>query len=192
MAVSRALRRLLHILEMEEEQMRLALESALGDLKRLERALAVTVERERRGRKLVAASAHSGELIDRLAGVAEARTAKQNATLLKPRIADAELNAHTRRGEFLSKRVERRQAETLIRETEAADAAEAGRRGQQSLDDWHLNRLYKVKRAAGPARPAVGDEDWYREVPAHEDPAHEDPSDGRNLSRISHEDRGGS
>ena len=51
MAVPRALRRLLHIRSLEEEQRWLALESAIGELKRLERALAATAERDRRGRR---------------------------------------------------------------------------------------------------------------------------------------------
>jgi hypothetical protein len=42
MAVSRALRRLLRIRDLEEEQSRLALESAIGDLNRLESTLAAT------------------------------------------------------------------------------------------------------------------------------------------------------
>jgi hypothetical protein len=40
--------------------------------------------------------------------------------------------------------VERRQAETLIAETEAREAIVAGRRGQQSLDDWYSSRLYRA------------------------------------------------
>ena len=56
MAASRALRRLLRIRELQEEQSRLALESALGELHRLEHALASTFVRERRGRSLVQAS----------------------------------------------------------------------------------------------------------------------------------------
>ena len=69
MAVSRALRRLLRIRELEEEQCRLALEAAIGELSRLEHAMAATAERDRRGRRLVEASARSGELRDRLAGL---------------------------------------------------------------------------------------------------------------------------
>jgi hypothetical protein len=46
------------------------------------------------------------------------------------------------RQKFLSKRVERRQAETLIRETQARDATEAGRRDQRALDDWYRFRLH--------------------------------------------------
>jgi hypothetical protein len=48
-----------------------------------------------------------------------------------------------RRQEFLSKRVERRQAETLIAETEAREAIVDGRRTQQSFDDWYSSRLYR-------------------------------------------------
>lgn len=91
MAVSRALRRLLRIRDIEEEQGRLALESALGDLRHLENALAATVERARSGRRLVGTSAHSGELPDRLAGLEETRAADRRAAVLVPRIADAEL-----------------------------------------------------------------------------------------------------
>jgi hypothetical protein len=57
MAVSRALRRLLRIRELEEEQGRLALESALGELHRLENALMATFERKHRGRSLVLSTA---------------------------------------------------------------------------------------------------------------------------------------
>ena len=143
MAVSRALRRLLHIRGIEEEQSRLALESALGELHRLEHALAATFERERRGRSLVQASAQSGQLTDRLAGLEETRSASLHAAALRPRIHGMGEEVTDRRQEFLSKRVERRQAETLIHETEAREAIVDGRRTQQSLDDWYSSRLYR-------------------------------------------------
>jgi hypothetical protein len=141
--VSPALRRLLRIRDLEEEQSRLALASALGELHRLEDALAATAQLERRGRSLVGISAGTGELPDRLAGLEEMRTAARRVAALAPRIVDAELDAAELRQEFLSKRVERRQAETLIKETEARDALEAGRRGQQALDDWYRNRRHR-------------------------------------------------
>lgn len=143
MTVSPALRRLLRIRDLEEEQSRLALESALGELHRLKHALAATAELSRRGRRLVGASAQTGELPDRLAGLEEMRSATRRVAALAPRIADAELDVAKLRQEFLSKRVERRQAETLIKETEARDAIEAGRRSQQALDDWYRNRLHR-------------------------------------------------
>ncbi len=154
MPVSRALRRLLRIREIEEEQCRMRLESATGELHRLQAALEATSERDRRGRQLVAASAHSGELPDRLAGMEETRTAARFAEFLLPRIAEKEEQVALLRQEFLAKRVEHRQAETLIEETEAKDAIEAGRRSQQMLDDWYNARKLRhggQSRARGPA-----------------------------------------
>jgi hypothetical protein len=62
------------------------------------------------------------------------------AAALAPRIAEAETAVEERRREFLGKRIERRQTETLIDEAEALDKVEAGRRAQRDLDDWFRNR----------------------------------------------------
>jgi len=142
MAVSRALRRLLRIRNLEEEQSRLLVESALVELRRLEHALSATVERARRGRGWITLSARNGELPDRVAGVTETQIAKAQAIALTPRIAEAEVEVADLREEFLRRRVERRQAETLIEETEALDAVEAARHRQQTLDDWYGGRLH--------------------------------------------------
>jgi flagellar biosynthesis chaperone FliJ len=141
MTVSRAFRRVLRIRELEEEQSRLALEFANGELNRLEHALTATVEREHRGRRLLAASVQTGQLPDRLAGIEEARSAVSQAVVLMPRIENSKEKVIIRRQEFLLKRVERRQAETLIEESEARDTIEAERRGQQSLDEWYSSRF---------------------------------------------------
>lgn len=141
MAVSRAIRRLLRVLNLEEEQRQLALESAQAELGRLENALAAAHERGRNGRQMVVSGIRSGELQDRLAGTEEARASEHCALMLKPRILHAMVELGECREAFLAKRVERRQAETLIQEDEARDAVEADRRGQQSLDDWYLSRL---------------------------------------------------
>jgi len=156
MAVSRALRRLLRIRELEEEQSRLALESSLDELHRLEHALTAAFGRERRGRSLVQISAQSGQLTDRLAGLEETRSARIHAGALEPRIDGMGEEVTERRQEFLMKRVERRQAETLIAETEAQEAIEEERRGQQSLDDWYCSRLYRNGNSdAADAEPAI-------------------------------------
>jgi flagellar biosynthesis chaperone FliJ len=141
-AVSPALRRLLRVLTIEEEQCRLILESAIESLRQLERAYAATSSQARVGRKLVVSSAQTGELPDRLAGMEETRSAKKRAIALVPRLAEAETEVEECRRIFLAKRVECRQAETLIREAEARDALIAGRRAQQGLDDWYLNRFH--------------------------------------------------
>jgi len=141
MAVSRALRRLLRIRDLQEEQSRLVLESALGELHRLENAMTATFERDRQGRSLVQASARTGDLPDRLAGLEETRAASRHAAALAPRVDAAGKEVQDLRQEFFLRRVERRQAETLIQETEAREAAESGRRSQQALDDWYGSRL---------------------------------------------------
>jgi len=141
MAISRGMRRLLGVLEAQEERYRAEMETALADLKTLERALDAAWDRAREGRRLVWASAISNELTERLTGLEEARGGARQAESLRPRIADAEAKARTRRQEFLSKRTERRQAELVMERAEAMGAMMAGRRGQRALDDWYLGKL---------------------------------------------------
>jgi hypothetical protein len=145
MPVSRALRRLLRVLGLEEEQRRIALESAQGELARMERSKIAAKRRELEGRRLVIASAGSGELPDRLAGLEETRIGRRNAAALEQNIADQQTEIVVRRESFLSKRIERRQAETLITAAEKEDAVILERRGQQSLDHWYLNRGFATK-----------------------------------------------
>jgi flagellar export protein FliJ len=143
MGASKALERLLHVREMEEEQQRLDLESALGRLQHLERAREKAGAREREGRALVGESVQTGHLVDRQAGLVETSVASNHARALAPRIAAAEEEVLRRRQEFLEKRVERRQAETLIEEAEAQEAVESGRRSQRNLDDWFGSRKHR-------------------------------------------------
>jgi len=141
MARSRALRRFLRVLELEEEQHRARMASALADLHHLEKLLTAAEDRERAGRQLMNESAQTGKVVDRLAGREESQLARKRAALLKPQIADAEEAARAQRKSFLEKRIERRQTETVIVKSESADAIEAGRRAQRSLDDWFLRRV---------------------------------------------------
>ena len=140
MAVSRAMRRLQRVLEMQEERCLAEMEAALADLRRLAGALTAAAEQEQAGRRLVTASAGKREVIDRLAGIEESRAAQRRTAGLRPRMAEAREIANTRRREFLSKRVERRQAETTVKKIESADASAAGRREQRELDDWFLGK----------------------------------------------------
>ena len=140
MAISRAIRRLKQVRELEEELSQAALESAVGGLRRMESALVAAEERERIGRRQVTASATTGELVDRIAGLEETRAALRHGAALRPRIAEAELEVARRRQVFLAKRMERRQVETLIQKTEAEDTVDADRRTQRDLDDWFLRR----------------------------------------------------
>lgn len=170
MAVSRAMRRLLRVLQLEEEQCQSALESALGELQNLRRAVDAATERDRGGRRLVVSSAHSGELTDRLAGLEETRGAARRVAALRPWIQEAEQETAALRAVFLAKRIERRQAETLIQEAEAEEAVEAKRRGQQALDEWHLNRLHRI---AAQAKAADDNEGRMPETPRPDCPRSE-------------------
>lgn len=160
MAVPRSLRRLLRVLEIEEEQRRAELEAGLGELGRFNRALHATANRDRGGRALVASSAFSGDVQDRLAGLEETRTAQRVEAALKPRTAAAERQAAALRQEFLAKRMERRQAQALVEEAEAREAAEAEKRSQRMLDDRFLSR------SQGPRSGKTGNARSAEDVPA--------------------------
>lgn len=140
MAVSRAMRRLQQVLEIQESECLAAIESARAELTQLEQNLVRSIARERGGRRLAAASATTGEIVDRIAGIEETGSARRLTAALEPRIAEAQAALDATRREFLSKRVERRQTETLIEEAEAAGKVEAARRAQKNLDDWFLSR----------------------------------------------------
>jgi hypothetical protein len=146
MPVSNALKRLLRIRDLEQEQHRRALESALSELHQLEEALDRAEARERGGRSEFSASVldwdpePDQQPLQLQSALVETAIGLSHAQALSPRISRAAAQAALRRQEFLLKRMERRQAETLIRETEAADAIEAARQGQKRLDDWFLAR----------------------------------------------------
>jgi flagellar export protein FliJ len=139
-AVPRFLPRLLRVLELEEEQRQSALESAIGELRHLQSALAATVASQRQGRRLIASSVQAGSCEDRLAGIELARSAADFEQKLHPRISDAEDEAAHAREEFLAKRVERRQVEALLEAAQAGQNLESLRRSQASLDEWYLSR----------------------------------------------------
>lgn len=148
MPVSRALRRLLQVRVLQEEQHRMALETALGALHQLQDALGRVELREQRGRELVMESIQTGEMPDRLAGLAESRHALLLSGVISDRIEEAQTDVTELREVYLSTRIERRQAETLIEEAEARDAVEASRRSQQALDDWHRGRAARKPRTS--------------------------------------------
>lgn len=141
MAVSRAMRRVLDVRQIEEEQSRGGVESAVGHLKRLQGSLAAARMRERGGRRLVTSSAATGELVDRIAGLEETATARRQAAVLETKIAEAEQKVLLLRRELIARRVNRRQVEALIERARKGEAVAAGRRAQKEMDDWFLSRM---------------------------------------------------
>lgn len=140
MSVLRTLRRLRRVREIEEEQQRLVLEAALADLHTLQGATAHAVEQARNGRRRIALSVQSGDLIDRLAGREEIRIATRREEILQPLLEAASQRVSELRNAYLAVRVERRQAETLIEKVEERERQINIRRVQQDLDDWYRAR----------------------------------------------------
>ncbi len=153
MAASKSLRRLRDIRLAEEEHNQAAMESAVAELQRLETALMQNRERVRRARVLVASSVQTGEVLDRIAGLEEIRAAHSTAKILAGKIDAAEKTVQEKRQEFLDKRIERRQVETVCEAMQAKDTAEANRKSQTVLDDWHRSRRNRTIRIADPPRP---------------------------------------
>jgi flagellar biosynthesis chaperone FliJ len=141
MPVSAALQRLLRVLDQEEELQRRELESAQGEMAKLELAKRVAGERQQKGRRLIASGVQSNDLCDRLTGMEEMLAGRHCGSVLQQRIHQSTLVIDELRTALLNKRVERKQAETLIEAAQAREAAAADRRMQQSLDDWYLTRL---------------------------------------------------
>jgi flagellar biosynthesis chaperone FliJ len=143
MAVSASLKRLLRVRTLEEEMSRQTLEAAMAELRRLEAAIEAAAASQRAGRRRIASSASNGELADRLAGIEQQRSAEAQGKVLEPWRQEAAEEAEVRREDLLTRRVEMRQAETLVKEAEARAAAEADRRAQLTLDDWFGARLHR-------------------------------------------------
>jgi flagellar export protein FliJ len=143
MTVAPGLRRYLRVLVLEEEQAQTALEAAAAAVDLLEKRLSAATGRERDGRELLSASAWSGDALDRLAALEQMSAAQRAIKALRPMIMAATDLASQRREAFLTKRVERRQAETLVEEAEARAAVEASRRDQQTMDEQYLDRAHR-------------------------------------------------
>jgi hypothetical protein len=146
MAASQNLRRLHSIREAEESQRRTQMESALAKLRFLQNTLKDTLEKATQARALIGSSVRSGDQVDRIAALQEMRGAERQMTILPARIAAAEADAASIRQEFLAKRIERRQVESLLDAASSRKMIEANRKSQSVLDEWHLSqRIQKSK-----------------------------------------------
>jgi hypothetical protein len=135
MPVSIALRRLLQVRKLEEEQDKAALESALGDVRRVENALRAAQARDRAGRASIASGAPSADPADRIAGMVETEAARRSIQVLAQRASAATARAAALREEYLARRVERRQVDTVIREAEELEMVDRARTQQQNVDE---------------------------------------------------------
>jgi flagellar export protein FliJ len=146
MAASQKLRRLHSIRKAEERQRSAQMESALAKLRSLQNAWTAASKRAKQARALFGSSVKTGELVDRLAALQEITAAEYRMTVLPERVAAAEAEVASIRQEYLAKRIERRQVESLLDAERARLALESNRKSQSVLDDWHLlHRARKCK-----------------------------------------------
>jgi hypothetical protein len=134
--ISRGLRRLFELRQIEELQKAALLEAATAELHRLENALEVARTREGNGRALVSRSVMVGEMQDRIFGVEEIATAVRISTVLRSRVHSATEKIQRIRNDFLNKRLDRRQVETLLGSALQREANQAERKMQLALDEW--------------------------------------------------------
>ena len=156
---SSAIRRLLRIRALEEEQSRMVLEAAEAEVKKLESALASVRQGEYQGRELLTRSVHGGEPPDRIAGVEQIRACEQAAAWIAGRTLQAEAEAGTQRSAFVEKRIQRRQAESLHDAAISQSMLRDEKRMQQAQDEWHLMRRRETQQSGDDAAAAPAKRD---------------------------------
>jgi hypothetical protein len=134
--VPQNLLRLYSIRSAEEQQFRMQMISAFAKLRNLRRALDRTGERLRAARTFIANSVRTAASEDRIAGLEDIAQADRLSRLLRDQILMAEQHLVRSRAQFLAKRVERRQVETLLDAARKRDAVEETRKAQTVLDEW--------------------------------------------------------
>jgi flagellar export protein FliJ len=145
--IRRVLTRLLRLRELEEEQTRIQLESAVGDRDRVQEDLAQTADYLTQGRQSFRASVTNRDAMGRTGAVLETEQARQQRLRILPRLQAAEAEVTRQREEYLLRRTGRRQVETLVENEKEMAAVETARRVQQILDDWY-GRRGQMKRTA--------------------------------------------
>jgi hypothetical protein len=161
--ISRGLCRLYELRQIEELQQASVFETALAELHQLNRALELARTREGNGRALVSRSVRSGETQDRIIGLEEIEIAVRISTVLMARVRSATEKIQRIRNEFLHKRLEKRQAETLLQSALEREASAAQRKMQLALDEW--TRLRRREEKSDAAESARSTESSFSAVP---------------------------
>lgn len=151
MAVSRSLRRLLQLRQAEEEHRKAQLHLAILELSKLQYSLRLAYAQAQRGRALLAESIRTGDMEGRLSGMNEIDGAERRAHFVSAEIRAMEIAVEKLRGEFLAKRMERRQAGSLVESAMVREDLDQKRRSQTALDDWFQTR--KSSKQPGRAKP---------------------------------------
>lgn len=131
------IRRLCTLRRLEEQHRATLLEEVKQRLQGIDEALKQSGEQRNDGRALVTESVVRGCVEDRVAGLEEIENAKRRLRALLIARTRSERQLVQSRDEFLAKRTERRQADTVLDAARREEARTAERRSQSELDDWH-------------------------------------------------------
>lgn len=131
------IRRLCTLRKLEEQHRASLLEEAKQRLQQIDVAIERSGEQRVQGRVLITESIVRGSVADRVAGLEEIECAKRKAGALRSARTRVEEQLRLSRDKFLSKRMERRQAEAVLDASLQEEAWSVARKSQSELDDWH-------------------------------------------------------
>ena len=151
MALAGSLDRLAHVRALEAEQSLATLEAAINEVRQLQYALALAQQQAKAGRELIHCSAQTGELVDRLAGIEELRKSRKAIATMEGDLVVVEATATEVREVYLARRMERQQAEALVKEARTQEERLMTRRSQQEVEDWHRAQQMREAPLQSPA-----------------------------------------
>jgi flagellar biosynthesis chaperone FliJ len=136
------LRRLCEIRRVEEQMQASLLDSANAELLQIDTALEEAHIRKRTGQVLARTGIQTGRAGDRVMGFEEIACATRVSQFLLTRKALAEERVEKIREEYLRKRAEKCQLESLLRKEAEREMAAIQRRSQSALDEWYRGLRY--------------------------------------------------
>jgi flagellar export protein FliJ len=134
------LKRLLSVRKLEEQQCESELNSARVELHRRQRLLDNLHVRHRRARVLLGATIRSGGVEDRFSAQEELEVCDRLVPDLRMKVDVAEELLSQARAKLLSKRIDRRQVETLVEAAQMQVKQWDDRKNQQAFDEWFRSR----------------------------------------------------
>lgn len=145
MSTPHSLHRLHELRQAEEEQRKALLQAALGELHGLKSAMKSAFGRLMQGRSLLKQSLLSGDMAARLSANEEIAGSRRLVNAFSSRIHGAGAVVEKLRDDLLAKRLERRQAGTLLASIIEQQELQERRRAQVALDDWYRSQQVAAK-----------------------------------------------
>lgn len=139
------LSRIRELRRLEEQQQAALLASGKKKLEQVDEALHSLKVGRLEGRTLFGEGSRKGDLASRIAGAEQiAYSTRKTGDLMRLK-AYFQNSVEKLHEQFLSKRAERCQAESLLDAVLEEEATEADRKGQSALDEWYRSALEGLK-----------------------------------------------